>query len=193
MSRSGARAAAPAPLVALVCLGAALLAAALPAAARNARTGLEPAVKAELVERFVRFIDWPQESTWKANRPFVVCAFGDSEVTDPLRDLLTERSFLRGHPAELVEIGEPQETRSCDVVLVSPGSHRELEAILAETRNRPILTIGDAEGFARDGAILNFYREQGYVRFELNQQAARRSGLSISAKLLRLARPVSEE
>ena len=174
-------------------LAAACLITALPTAGQTDRGSLEPAVKAELVERFVRFIDWPREDTWKAERPFVVCAYGSSEITAPLRDLLAERSFLRRQPAELVEITEPRESRSCDVVLLSPGSRRELDDILAETQDRPILTIGDAEGFARRGAILNFYREQGYVRFELNHAAARRSGLSISAKLHRLARPVSED
>jgi hypothetical protein len=50
-----------------------------------------------------------------------------------------------------------------------------------------ILTIGDTAGFARQGVIINFYLENRKVRFEINAAAARRAGLTISSKLLKLA------
>ena len=50
-----------------------------------------------------------------------------------------------------------------------------------------VLTIGEAEGFAAQGGIINFKMEEGRVRFEINVEAATRENLRISSKLLTLA------
>jgi hypothetical protein len=53
-----------------------------------------------------------------------------------------------------------------------------------------VLTIGESDQFLRDGGIVNFVIENGRVRFEVNQRVARDHGLSLSSKLLQLARSV---
>ena len=45
-------------------------------------------------------------------------------------------------------------------------------------------------GFADGGGIINFIEENNKVRFEINAEAARRTGLNISSELLKLARLV---
>jgi hypothetical protein len=50
-----------------------------------------------------------------------------------------------------------------------------------------ILTIGDTEGFGEKGVMINFIIRDNKVRFEINPEAARRAGLTISSKLLSLA------
>jgi hypothetical protein len=58
-------------------------------------------------------------------------------------------------------------------------------------RGKPILSIGDEPGRAEDGLLVNLIVDhEGFVRFEINLDVARVSGLRISAKLLRLARRV---
>jgi hypothetical protein len=52
----------------------------------------------------------------------------------------------------------------------------------------PILTIGDAPGFARRGGIINFMLEDNKVRFEVNVEAAKHAVLNISSRLLALAK-----
>ena len=53
-----------------------------------------------------------------------------------------------------------------------------------------VLTVGDEEGFARRGGVINFLFENDRVRFEINVDAATRARLKISAKLLALAKLV---
>ena len=65
--------------------------------------------------------------------------------------------------------------------------HDELAAVLNRLDRRPVLTIGDSEGFARGGVIINLAKARGKIRFEINLEAAKRGGLSISSKLLKLA------
>jgi hypothetical protein len=50
------------------------------------------------------------------------------------------------------------------------------------------LTVGEAEGFAISGGVINFYTQNNKLRFEINPDAAERAGLRISSQLLRLSR-----
>jgi hypothetical protein len=59
--------------------------------------------------------------------------------------------------------------------------------------SRPILTVGDSNGFATSGVLVNFYTSGDTVRFEMNETAIERSGLRVSGKLLKLARLVETE
>ncbi|MCH8052813.1 MAG: DUF4154 domain-containing protein [Planctomycetes bacterium] len=52
--------------------------------------------------------------------------------------------------------------------------------------------ISEVAGFASAGGTVNFFREEGRVRFEINIDAAKRQRLSFSAKLLKLARLVHD-
>ena len=47
--------------------------------------------------------------------------------------------------------------------------------------------VADADGFARKGGIANFIVSDQRVRFAINESAAKRAGLKVSSKLLRLA------
>ena len=56
-----------------------------------------------------------------------------------------------------------------------------------------MLLVGEQDGFATQGGLINFYLEQNRVRFEINPGEARRREVRISSKLLGLARIVGEE
>ena len=60
-------------------------------------------------------------------------------------------------------------------------------------RGSSTLTIGETEGFATLGGIINLTVEENKVRFEINLLAANRAGLKISSKLISLARIVKEQ
>jgi hypothetical protein len=80
-----------------------------------------------------------------------------------------------------------REPSGCDVLFVPAGV--PAAPLLHDARTRPILTVGESETFLRAGGIVNFFMDDGKVRFEINQDAASRAQLRISSRLLRLARP----
>jgi hypothetical protein len=53
-----------------------------------------------------------------------------------------------------------------------------------------VLTVSDAPRFAARGGMIEFVREGEHVRFTVNVDAAKRAGLSISSRLLRVARGI---
>jgi uncharacterized protein DUF4154 len=54
----------------------------------------------------------------------------------------------------------------------------------------PVLTVGESGRFANRGGIVRFVIDGGRVRFDVNQQAAARSGVKLSSKVLQVARQV---
>ena len=55
------------------------------------------------------------------------------------------------------------------------------------------MTVGEAQGFASGGGVINFKLDSGRVRFEINVEAAEHAQLHISSKLLSLAQIVKTE
>jgi hypothetical protein len=53
--------------------------------------------------------------------------------------------------------------------------------------NRSILTVSDADEFARSGGMIRFRLENNKIRLQINLRAAKAANLAISSKLLRVA------
>ena len=53
-----------------------------------------------------------------------------------------------------------------------------------------VLTVGEAAGFTEAGGIFNFVVQENQIKLELNLEAANKSGLKISAKLIAVSRLV---
>jgi hypothetical protein len=54
----------------------------------------------------------------------------------------------------------------------------------------PILTVSDGKDFSRATGIIELYVEDGRLRFAINVDAADRSGVRLSSRLLGIARVV---
>jgi len=77
-------------------------------------------------------------------------------------------------------------------LFVSSSEKEHIESVIDAMKGLPILTIGDAPGFAKRGGIINFMLEDNKVRFEVNVEAAKHADLTISSRLLTLARIVQQ-
>lgn len=164
------------------------LAAGLVAAPRHARAEpSEAELKAEFIERFVRFVDWDEDEL--PDDEFTVCVLGDSPLT-PYLERIAKKRKLRSRKAIVTELEKVEDVVDCQLVLIHGTDKKKLRTVLSRTEGNPILTIADATGAAAAGAIINFYRDDNHVRFEINTRAAKDSGLKVRAKLLRVARVV---
>jgi len=141
---------------------------------------VEYQVKAAFLYNFIRFVEWPASAQ---SGPVIVCVAG----RNPLGSFLDETvkgETTDGRPIVPRVILEPD--AACRVVFVPKGA--TTSAYLREARGVPVLTIGEADDFLEAGGIVNFYVDNGKVRFEISPQAAERAQLRISSRLLQLAR-----
>jgi len=152
---------------------------------------LEYQVKTEFVERFTRFIEWPAESFPTASAPFVLCTLGNEPVESFLEALARAR-MIKGRKITQRHVKSLDELNACHLSFIAGSEERRLPEIVARTSGKPILTVADSEGFAGKGVLINLYvDEEGHVRFEINNEAVKRSKLKFSSQLLNLARPKS--
>lgn len=142
-------------------------------------------VKAGFIYNFARLVEWPATTA-----PGMTLCIVGADPFGSAKDSLKGKTV--GGLGLDVRLAPPgSSVADCRIVFVSPtASATELGAILQQTAGHPILTIGDAEGLAARGIIINFYRQEDAVRFEINIDAAQRAGLKVSSRLLNLARVV---
>jgi hypothetical protein len=81
----------------------------------------------------------------------------------------------------------------CEILFISSSEMPHLPEILARLQRAPVLTVGEADRFARRGGMIGFFYENNRVRLEVNREAAESAGLRVSSKLLTVARLVKTE
>ena len=163
-------------------LAAFMLAAAAQSIAAAQDVSKEYRVKATFLYNFVKFVEWP---TRAASGPIVICVAGRNPFGSFLADTVRGES-VQGRTIEIRTILEPDP--DCHMVFVAAGA--ATSAYLHAAIGTPTLTVGEAPGFIEQGGLTRFYLDAGTVRFEINREAAERSGIRISARLLQLARIV---
>jgi hypothetical protein len=162
------------------------------APSRALASELEYQVKAEFMERFTRFIDWPEASFPAPDAPFVFCTVGEASFGGYLERLAAEHK-AKGRPIVVRRISSSAQSEGCHLLFIAQSEQESLGEILPQVAGKPILTIGDTSGFASAGVMINFYVERDFVRFEINMSAARKAGLKFSSKLLKLGRIVTTD
>ncbi len=86
--------------------------------------------------------------------------------------------------------GGPSRSGATSLFISRPAADRP-EAMLAALKNRPILTVSDAAGFAERGGMIRFVTEQNRIRLQVNLAAVEAAHLTLSSKLLRVAEIVT--
>ncbi len=144
-------------------------------------------VKAAFVYNFVKFIEWPSAGM-PAGESIRLCVLGTLPVSKAFSGL--EGRQVQGRTMPVLAVVRPKEIQGCNVLFVAADRTGRLDEVLETLGDRPVLTIGDTEGFARRGIMINLFLENRRVRFEINEEKARAAGLRISVKLLKLASKV---
>jgi uncharacterized protein DUF4154 len=144
-------------------------------------------VKAAFVYNFAKFVEWPADAFNSSSAPLRFCVLGESLVGPDLKQI-TQGKSISGHPIQvLLNSGNPRE---CHVLFISSSHSVPVREVRESLHGAPVLMIGESKDFAAQGGTIGFLVEDARVRFEVNLQVARQNRLSISSKLLSLARKV---
>jgi hypothetical protein len=148
-------------------------------------------VKAEFLERFTRFIEWPDDSPLKdPDKSFCICVTGKNPFGGYLHEMAVQVK-IKGKPVEIHQIEQlNDELPKCQILFIARSEKTKLADILKLTDGKPILTVGDTDGFAEDGVLMNFFTTGSFIRFEVNIDRAEKSKLKFSSRLLKLAKLV---
>ncbi|UII31327.1 YfiR family protein [Fulvivirga ulvae] len=148
----------------------------------------ETRLKSIWLEKFSKFIEWPTSDTLDY---FTITILGEGDINQYLYDIYKNRT-IKNKPVKINVIDKIDSLENCNILFINTEQAKDLDKVLDKVRSKPILTIGDTQGFAKKGIIINFYLEQNKVRFELNISAAKSSGLDVDFRLLEAARIIKK-
>jgi hypothetical protein len=152
----------------------------------QSKVATEYEIKAAFLYNFAKFVEWPPSAFTDPKQPLSVCVFGRDPFGHSLEEAMDGKS-VGNRPVILGRARQLAGLAGCHVVFVSAMESPRLVEILGGMRGHNILLVGESEGFASAGGIIQFVFEQNRVRFAINPDAANRSGLKISSRLLALA------
>jgi hypothetical protein len=149
----------------------------------------EDQVKAAFLFNFARYVEWPADAFRDASQAMRICMVGSEGFAHVVSSAVSGKSV--GDRA--VEVDTPADLESaagCHILYVGDDVEGLSREIVADLASAGVFTVSDRAGFAEGGGIANFIRADNKIRFEINPGAAKRAGLKISSRLLRLAKVV---
>ena len=154
----------------------------------------EHEVKAALLLKILRFVEWP-EGAITTDDPVVACGLGRDALAAELEEKVPLEG-VAGHRAEWRKLDPARldtESQGCHWIYIAPEAGSQLHTLSAAGQRQPILLVGAWPGFLEGGGMLNLLIEQNKVRFEVHLERAHRHRLELSAKVLALASRVLTE
>lgn len=174
-----------------LCIGLLALASPIRAQSTDASGSSEYLIKAGFIYNFAKLMEWPAQAFSQPTSPIVIGVLGTDPFQGMLDDVLRGKQ-VNGREFVVKHLKWGDDLRSCNILFVSSSEKVHVDEMFHLIKGLPILTIGDTPGFAERGGIINFVVEDNKVRFEVNVKAARQANISISSRLLALARIVPE-
>lgn len=144
-------------------------------------TGNEKELKVAFLYNFALFTEWPTDDVGT----FVFCILGADSFGKEVDAL--QGKVVGGRTAVVLRKGAGESLKNCHVVFIGAQVIGGLARVLDELQDRPVLTVADSVGAARQGVALNMTVERNKISFEANLQPVRVARLQLSSKLLRLA------
>lgn len=145
----------------------------------------ESALKAAYIFNFTQFTTWPVGSL--SDTTLFVCANRDSDLGTALSKL--DGRPVGGHAWSVIPMPSRSGQDRCNVIVLE-GEEQMSHAVKdVVSSDQPILVISNFDT-GDHTAVIRLFTEENHLRFDIENQQALRRHLSLSSKLLRLARNV---
>ncbi len=131
----------------------------------------------------MKYVEWPEA---QSKGDFVLAVLGDSPITKELQTLASSKK-LKGRNIIIKKCNTPEETVGCNLLYISSSKSASVKALKEQTKDKPILIVGEREGLAKKGAGLSFVTmEDDELKFDINKKEIEQHQLKISSSLLSL-------
>ena len=164
-----------------------------PAALASVETDREYKIKAIYLYNFAKFTEWPMDH----NASIIIGIIGEDPFTGALNP--AEMGKVKGREVEIKrfksleeiqENGNEESLRQCHLLFVSSSEEKDRDSILKAIDGSNVLSVAEMDGFLEAGGIIRFLIEDQKVIFELNLISLEKAKLSISSKIIRIAKRV---
>lgn len=174
------------PIRAIAFLGLILLL--LPGASGRAQDSQpsEYELKAAFLFNFAKFVDWPPEAVPPKNTPFIIGILGENPFGADLEKVIRDKK-VNDHPIEIKPCRTAAEATNCHILFICSSEKDHLAEIVKSLNQASVLTVGESDRFIEGGGMIRFFTESKKIRFQINDEVAKKAKLKISSKLLSLS------
>jgi hypothetical protein len=146
-------------------------------------------IKAAFLLNFIRYTTWPESAFEDKDSPLVLQVVG-ADPFGKVLDKTFEDEKAGGRKIVIRRTLHLPETVEGHLAFCGKLTDEQQESLIKACAKRPILLVGESEGFAQEGACVNFFLQSRKTRFEINIDALGEGELTMSPDVLKLARIV---
>jgi hypothetical protein len=147
-------------------------------------------VKAAIVANLLAFADWPAEAAPPPNGSLVLCVAAQQPLRAPLATL--NGRVVKQWQLQVTILPSGEAPTRCHALYVDDAMLSARPALKLDLRSLPLLSFADAAQAADAAVCIRLDLVNGRVSFSVDLATARANGLTLSSRLLRLAREVRE-
>lgn len=147
-------------------------------------------IKTAFLVKFLDFIQWQDKPDASSKATMVIIGkdpFG-AYLDDYLSDTLEKRNKL----LKVLRTDWEEEIPDCEIIFLKETKAEKISKVLEQVNSKGVLTIGENKSFTKLGGIISFIIHKNRVRFIINLKAAKKAGIKISSKLLKLAHSIEK-
>lgn len=144
----------------------------------------EDKIKTAIIFKMTKFISWPKKS-----QALTICILGEGAMNSELNKI--NRKDTKGRRISITHknVNAPFE-KLCDALFIHSVDNATVRSVIDRLKGKPVLTISDTHSFVESGGMIGLSRKGKKINFAINNHSATESKLTISSKLLKLAKTV---
>lgn len=175
--------------LALVANLAALAPPALPAMARD--SALERSVKAAYLYKFLAYTDFPAHAFIDPTAAIVIGVVGSEDMAGEVQRIVANRT-INGRAIIVRSWRDGEQTGPAHLLFVAGADCARVARVLRQSPPGPILLVSECGSGLQAGSTINFKIIEQHVRFDVSLDAAEKSNIKLSSRLLSVANHVTK-
>ncbi len=133
------------------------------------------------------FIQWPDEQKKISNsKYFTICHDASPTKFASLNEWATKGKIKDKQVTLLHVHPNNNELKQCNILYIT--NSKFLKQYTTSAQQYQLLTFSDKPGYAKHGAMINFFSHEEKLRFEINLDYTSKNGFVIHPRLLNLAK-----
>lgn len=150
----------------------------------------ENRLKAAYIFQLAKLVKWPENTFSSKDETLNLCIVGADSFYEFFQPVVGKK--IRGKRFTIQNFETLPGVNHCHILFIRIVDPKRLQKIITLLQGSNILTIGDTQGFAKMGGIINLKKHRKRIQIEANVNAANRAQLTISSELLKLATIIEE-
>ena len=144
----------------------------------------EGKMKVAFLYNFGLQTEWPA-STGSTLR---LCVLSQDPFAESMNDI--DGQEVNGRKLQIVRLSSTTEVKACQILYLGEAETPRVKSILNTLNDAPVLTVSDDANLAKSGIMISMFMTNRRLVFNVNTNPVKRSGLTLSSRLLRLAKNV---